>query len=167
MFRLPVGRISASVYTSPHATPDLDPLPAILNTIGSARQSIHFAIYSFTLIPVADAIIAAHDRGVTIRGVCDTLSLTTKTSQIPRLVAAGIDIHKWGAAYRLMHDKVLITDPGSRNATVALGSWNFTSQAEKANTEVLLTAAGSQVARILAPTLVAQIETSYASGTSI
>lgn len=167
LFRLPVGRITASVFTSPHATPDLDPLPAILAMIDGAKRTLDFAAYSFTLAPVADAIIAAHTRGVTVRGVCDATSLNVSTTQIPRMAAAGIDVRKWGHAYELMHDKVIICDSSTRKAAVSLGSWNMSSQAERVNVEVLLICTGTQVGRVLAPALTAQIETAYENGSAV
>jgi phosphatidylserine/phosphatidylglycerophosphate/cardiolipin synthase-like enzyme len=156
-----VGRVNAAVYLSPHPTPDLDPEPALLELIGNAKRKIRFGVYSFTLPAVADAIVAAHTAGLDVRGVGDATAWTSVTSQYPRLVADGVDVHRWGRNYRLMHDKVLVVDDWD----VALGSWNWTTQAEKVNTEVLLVVTGVQASRILAPTMTAQIEAAYANGT--
>lgn len=166
MFGLSVGRITAAVYTSPHATADLDPAPAVIAAFDAAQDVIHFAIYSITHTAIADALIAAHNRGVLVVGVADHAESSGATSQIPRLIAAGIDVKPWGSGWKLMHDKVWVTDPGSRSVTVGLGSFNWTNQAEKSNIEVLLTAKGSQVNKVLAPTIQAQITAARNAGTA-
>lgn len=153
-----VGYIHSAVYTSPHATPDLDPEPALLSAINSAKHSIEFAIYSFTLPAVAAAMVSAVKRGVTVRGIVDHDSLTGG-GQGYVIANGGADVKVWGGSYRLMHDKVLIVD----GCTVALGSYNWSTQAETENIEVLLLATGAVVERHLAPALQAAIEAGYAA----
>jgi phosphatidylserine/phosphatidylglycerophosphate/cardiolipin synthase-like enzyme len=159
---LKTGYLNGAVYTSPHATPDLDPKPALVAMLKAAKKSIRFAIYSFTLPEVADAIIAAHQAGLDVRGVVNFDAWTSATSQVQRLVAAGVDVHRWGQSYRLMHDKVAVVD----GTAVALGSYHWTTQAEKSNVEVLLIVIGRQVSRVLAPVFTKQIEDAYAAGTT-
>ncbi len=164
---LAVGSINAAVYTSPHATPALDPLPALLAVINKAKQTLHLSAYSFTLVSVADAIIAAHARGVVVRGIADRQQAAAASSQVPRLAAAGIDLHVWGSQYALTHEKALIVDADTKNATVTLGSLNFSQSALTSNVEVLLVCKGTQVSKVLAPTLVAQQDAAYAKGKPI
>lgn len=164
---LPVGRINVDVFTSPHASPDMDPMPAVVAAIDSATSTIHFAIYSLTSDPIAQAILAAHLRGVTIVGVADAVEERVSTSKVRMLVQAGIDIRMWGSAYRLMHDKVLVVDGVTPKAMVGVGSFNWTTQAEKSNVEALLIARGVQASRILAPVLIAQIVAAHDAGTPL
>lgn len=163
-YRLSVGSLRSYLYTSPHATPDLDPEPALVAAIDAATVTLDFAIYSFTLPSVADAILAAAARGVSVRGVVDGSSLAPVTSQVRRL--AGLDIRRWGGSYRLMHDKVFVVDTG-HHTHVGLGSFNWTTQAEKSNVEVLLVARGIQASRHLAPALTAQIASARDYGRAV
>lgn len=164
---LPVGRVSAEIYTSPHSTRELDPAAAVIAAIAAARSDLLFAIYSLTHVGIADAIVAARQRGLQVRGVCDATQAQTATSQVLRLRDAGIDIRRWGSSWRLMHDKVFVADASQSRATVGLGSFNWTNQAEKSNIEVLLIARGVQVSRVLGPTLAAQIRAAYDGGGSL
>jgi phosphatidylserine/phosphatidylglycerophosphate/cardiolipin synthase-like enzyme len=138
-FDLPIGRINADYFQSPHVDATLDPAPAVIDVFTRAKASIHFAIYSLTHAGIADSLVAAHQRGVEVVGVADASELKTSTSKIHRLLDAGIDVKAWGSAYRLMHDKVLVVDTGHQTH-VGLGSFNWTTQAEKSNVEVLLIA---------------------------
>jgi phosphatidylserine/phosphatidylglycerophosphate/cardiolipin synthase-like enzyme len=162
-YDLAVGSVNAFVYTSPHASADLDPAPALIAALNAAKKTIFFATYSFTYAPFADALIAAHARGVQVRGVADASEAGQVNGQVPRLVAAGIDVKRWGSTFRLMHEKAFVVDGNS----VGLGSYNWTTQAEKSNVEILLIAKGAQVARVLAPTMTAQIQASYDAGATL
>jgi phosphatidylserine/phosphatidylglycerophosphate/cardiolipin synthase-like enzyme len=158
---LAAGAISTAVYTSPHATADLDPLPALLAMVSAAKTSIYFSVYAFTLSSLSALIIEKHSAGLTIQGVADASEYGEDNAQAPVLAAAGVDLRVWGSTWNLNHEKVFVVD-GER---VSLGSFNFTTQSEKSNKEVLLIMSGKQVEKILAPTLTAQIQATYAAGT--
>src|SRR4051794_39803621 len=108
---LRVGRVNAQIYTTPHATTDLDPAPALVALIGRAKTSIYFAAYAFTLPEVAQALIAAHRRGVTVLGVVDASQLTRPNAQGVIVAQAGVPIKQWGSQYDLNHEKVVVIDP--------------------------------------------------------
>lgn len=154
--KLPVGRITAALYTSPHGSMSDDPELALVALVKSARRSIRFAIYSLTLPDVAAAIIDAHHAGLNVRGVADANTWNGSTSKLQQLADAGVDIRKWGGNYRLMHDKVAVVD-GMR---CAIGSYNWTAQAEKSNVECLVIASSSR----LALALTGQVENTYQQG---
>lgn len=162
-FDLSVGSINASVFTSPHATTDLDPEPVLLAAIGGAKRTLYFGVYSFTLAAVADAIIAAHKRGVQVVGVADTTQSTGINNQVHRVAAAGVPVTLWGGQWRLMHEKAFVVD----HNYVGLGSYNWTTQAEKENVEIFLVATGAQVAKVLASTMEIQIQAAHDKGTPI
>jgi len=93
---------------------------ALVDSIGSANDSIDLAIYSFSLPTVADALIAARDRGVEIRMVMEADNM--ESSQVKRLLAAGIPIQP-DSSDGLMHDKFVLIDKhevwaGSMNLTI-------------------------------------------------
>lgn len=162
--KLAVGKINSYYYQTPHKTDDLDPEAAVLKALNSAKESIFFAVYSFTLDSLGDAIIAAHNRGVFVQGVADLTQSGYRGSEIIRLAAAGVPVRAWGNANKLMHDKVFVVDGQTKNAKVGLGSFNWSARAESTNLEVLLVSTGVQVSRGLAPALQAQIRTAYNEG---
>ncbi len=111
------------------------PLDEILiSRISAARFSIDCAMYSFTLPNVADALIAAHQRGVQIRVIREW---ETSATQYNRLLAAGIpaiDSHFGGnhASTGLHHNKFFVFEARDNSSTlddwVLTGSWNPTFQ---------------------------------------
>jgi len=87
--------------------------------IESAQESIDVAVYDFDLKNVAQALIEAQKRGVTVRLVTDTDNL--RTEAIKMLQEADIPIvddHRGG----YMHNKFMVVD----GEKVWTGSWNFT-----------------------------------------
>jgi phosphatidylserine/phosphatidylglycerophosphate/cardiolipin synthase-like enzyme len=163
--KLVAGTVNLAVFTSPHATPELDPLPALITALNNARSTVVFAIYSLTEPTVANALIAAKTRGVVVKGVMDRGQAAGTHSVLHLLVAAGVDVRLWGSQYHLMHEKVAVIDGATRYATIVSGSYNWTASAQKSNKEVMTIISGLQVSRIVAPAWTAQIETTYANGT--
>jgi HKD family nuclease len=101
----------------------------IMERINQATYSIDMAVYSFFgMQDVADAIIAAKNRGVKIRVVYD--NRTTQNS-MQALINAGIPVLKRTSGLNgIMHNKFFIFD--SRDSIVTndwlwTGSWNVTS----------------------------------------
>jgi phosphatidylserine/phosphatidylglycerophosphate/cardiolipin synthase-like enzyme len=94
--------------------------------------------------------------------VVDATQMGGSTSTAKSLVAAGIKVHSWGAPFRLMHDKVLVVD----TKVCALGSYNWTTQAQKSNVEVLLMTRG-RVGNRLAQALSQQVLTTFSEGKPI
>lgn len=151
------GRATIEYYCSPHPTPDLDPEPALIKLIESAKVSLLVGIYSLTLPAVAAAILAAVGDGIGVRMLVDASEMTGATSQVPALVKAGVDLRCWGSSYRLMHAKVVIAD----SEHCGWGSYNFSGIAENDDIEIFTTATD----RTLAAYFTSLIETAYAAGT--
>lgn len=108
-------------FTSPGADPaGSDALTAaVAADIAAADTSVDIAMYNFSLKPVADALLAAHQRGVRVRMVTDSDALDG--SQLQRLQSGGIQVigdRREG----LMHNKFIILD----GAVVWMGSLNLT-----------------------------------------
>ncbi len=105
----------------------------VVRTIAGATRSIHVAAYEFTSRPIADALIAAHDRGVDVEVVADKSQRKSKASKIPVLrqhsIATRINDH-----YHILHDKFMVID----GAVLELGSFNYTASAENSNAENVL-----------------------------
>ena len=98
----------------------------LIEKINAAQTSIHIASFEFDLTPVADALIAAKQRGVDVRWVTDDEEgLESDTNpgrgQFAMLQKAGIEVRS-DTRSALMHNKFWIFD----NQTVWTGSTNIT-----------------------------------------
>ncbi|HLF75006.1 MAG TPA: phospholipase D-like domain-containing protein [Anaerolineales bacterium] len=91
----------------------------LVDAIDAARLSIDVAVYSLSLNSVRNALLNAHDRGVTVRMVMETGNMERSDPEI--LMAAGIPI-VGDDGDGLMHNKFMVID----RSEVWLGSMNFT-----------------------------------------
>jgi phosphatidylserine/phosphatidylglycerophosphate/cardiolipin synthase-like enzyme len=99
----------------------------LIGYINDAQHTIHVAAYEFDLTPVAEALVAAHQRGVEVEWVTDDeygieVDQDPGHGQFAMLERAGIPV-KDDARGALMHDKFWIFDDqvvwtGSTNITV-------------------------------------------------
>ncbi len=108
----------------------------LIALIDSAKTHVYFAIYEFTLKDVADALVAAKERGLDVRGLVDSTESASSYDQpiIQELVAAGIPVEteKHADGNGIMHIKALVTD-----SAYAMGSYNWTGSATTENDEIL------------------------------
>ena len=103
----------------------------LIRHIDDAQQSIHVASFEFNITPVAEALIAAHQRGVDVKWVTDDehgieADEEDEHGQFAMLEDAGIEVRDDGRT-ALMHNKFWIFDgqivwTGSTNITVN-GIW--------------------------------------------
>ncbi len=98
----------------------------LIDKINAAQTSIHIASFEFNLTPVAEALVAAHQRGVDVRWVTDDeygleADSDPDGGQFAMLTEAGIEVRDDGRS-ALMHDKFWIFD----GETVWTGSTNIT-----------------------------------------
>jgi len=91
----------------------------LVAAIEAARLSIDVAAYSLTLNSVRNALLNAHDRGVTVRMVMESTNMDTSDVEI--LLEAGVPI-VGDEQDGLMHNKFMVID----KAEIWLGSMNFT-----------------------------------------
>lgn len=108
----------------------------IIALIDAAKSRIYFAIYTFTLPSIADALVEAKKRGIDVRGVVDS-GQSSNSYGAPitaKLQAAGISVvtEKHSTGNGIMHIKLIVTD-----SAYALGSYNWTSSATTINDEIL------------------------------
>jgi len=100
----------------------------LLNRINSATYSIDLALYSFYgMNDIANAIIAAKNRGVKVRIVYDNRNIQ---SSMQMLLNAGIKMSQRPSMDGIMHNKFFIFDArdnDTKNDWVWTGSWNVTS----------------------------------------
>jgi len=119
-------------FTDPQKVNDPDNLSGsipekLIALIDNAQRTIHIASFEFNLTPVAEALIAAHKRGVEVRWVTDDehgieADEEEGHGQFKMLKKAGIEVKDDGRG-ALMHDKFWIFDgqmvwTGSTNITV-------------------------------------------------
>lgn len=142
--KLSVGRGNIQVFQTPTKDPKLDPEPALWGLISRAKTEVAFAIYSFTLQSVADALLSCRAAGVPIFGVADRGQASNPKSQIPVLVQAGVDVLVTGTQYNLMHIKVVVVD----RKWVGMGSYNWTTGAEHSNAEMFVILTSTKLAEV-------------------
>jgi len=106
---------------------------AVTNVLAQATNSILVQAYSFTSAPIAEALVAAHRRGVKVQVILDHSQRTEKYSEADFLIHAGIPT-LIDAQHAIAHNKIMIID----GYTVLTGSFNFTKAAEEKNAENLL-----------------------------
>ncbi len=96
---------------------------ALLALIGSANASIDVALYGLNRQSIVDALVSAHDRGVTVRVVGDDEAATGDYSaSYQALTGAGITVITDTSTSKIQHNKFLVFD----SQVVWTGSTNFT-----------------------------------------
>ncbi|MGD8396122.1 MAG: phospholipase D-like domain-containing protein [Candidatus Eiseniibacteriota bacterium] len=124
----------------------------LISYFDAAQHSIDAAFYSLTLSHVADALIAAHQRGVQVRVIRD---YDQSATQYNRLAAAGIpiiDSHFGGnhASGGVHHNKFWVIDARDETSTlddwVVTGSWNPSYNGTNVNAENILVIKDAEVA---------------------
>ena len=106
---------------------------AVVKNLDQAEKSVLVQAYSFTSLPIAEALVNAHKRGVKVKVLLDKSQRRGKGSKLELLVNAGIPV-SIDTKHSIAHNKVMIID----GVTVITGSFNFTTAAEDRNAENLL-----------------------------
>ncbi len=102
----------------------------IVSSINRAQKSIYVMAYSFTSEPIAQALNAAHLRGVDVKVLIDKSQESEKYSQLNFLAEHKIPIYI-DVVSGIAHNKVMIFD----GRYVLTGSFNFSKAAESRNAE--------------------------------
>lgn len=119
-------------------TPGDDAATLIVASIRGAREQILVQAYSFTHKGIAEALVAARQRGLDVRVIADhDQTYNIATSVVVDLARRGVPV--WlDSEHAAAHDKVMVIDPGQAEATVITGSYNFTHAAQYRNAENLI-----------------------------
>jgi phosphatidylserine/phosphatidylglycerophosphate/cardiolipin synthase-like enzyme len=106
----------------------------VASVIDHAQKYVYFAVYTFTMSTIADALIRAKRRGVVVWGITDADQATVPQEALilSRLNEAGITVETQKHQDGIMHIKAVVTD-----SEYASGSYNWTASATTANDEVL------------------------------
>jgi len=120
----------------------------LIKLINTTEHSIHIAAFEFGLTPVAEALIAAHQRGVEIQWVTDDENGTDADEeegrgQFAMLDKAGIEVIDDGRS-ALMHNKFIIFD----GQIVWTGSTNLTENGNFRNNNNVIVIRSTKVAEM-------------------
>jgi phosphatidylserine/phosphatidylglycerophosphate/cardiolipin synthase-like enzyme len=120
----------------------------LIDYINGSQRTIHVAAFEFNLTPVAEALIAAHKRGVEVQWVTDDengieADEEEDHGQFAMLEKAGIEVHDDGRA-ALMHNKFWVFD----GQTVWTGSTNITVNGNFRNNNNVIVIHSPQVSAI-------------------
>ena len=117
------------VFFSPHG----GATEAAVKALAQATNSVLAQAYSFTSVPLAEALLAAKRRGVSVQVILDRSQGTEKYSEADFLIHNEIPT-LIDAKHAIAHNKIIIID----DFVVLTGSFNFTRAAEEKNAENLL-----------------------------
>ena len=120
-------------------TPGQDAAGLIIETIANARHQILVQAFSFTHDGIAQALVAAHHRGVEVKLIADREQTQQMGhGQVPVMAAAGVAVWLDGE-HQSAHNKIMVLD----GDTVVTGSYNFTKAAQFKNAENVLVIHGN------------------------
>jgi phosphatidylserine/phosphatidylglycerophosphate/cardiolipin synthase-like enzyme len=115
------------VYFSPEDRCD----EKVAGLINQAVQEVHIAVYSFNRYTIAEAVVEAHRRGVSVRVIVDA-DQAGNTPRDEYLEGQGVPLLRIDyPGYGAMHHKFAVID----RRIVVTGSYNWTSNATMNNNE--------------------------------
>jgi phosphatidylserine/phosphatidylglycerophosphate/cardiolipin synthase-like enzyme len=120
----------------------------IIAAIAGAKHEVLVNAYSFTQRRISGALVAARRRGVSVQVIADSQQAATLPQNVlAELAKGGVDV--WlDSNYQAAHNKVVIVDADTANATTITGSYNFTVAAQWHNAEnVVILRDNREVAR--------------------
>jgi len=120
----------ASVPIESYFSPSDGTTAKIVNAINSANYTLDFATFTFNHNDIGDAVIAAKNRGVIVRGIIENVNYLG--SEYPGLVSNGINVLSHLNVPYDFHHKYGIVDAGypASDPLVIMGSHNWTNSAE-------------------------------------
>jgi len=120
----------------------------IIAASAAAKREVLVNAYSFTQRRISGALVAARKRGVSVQVIADSQQAATLPQNVLlELVKGGVDV--WlDSNYQAAHNKVVIVDADTANATTITGSYNFTVAAQWHNAEnIVILRDNQEVAR--------------------
>jgi phosphatidylserine/phosphatidylglycerophosphate/cardiolipin synthase-like enzyme len=116
-------------------------MPAIIEVVQGAQQSISFMAFSFTDYDLAKAMLDRREAGVQVAGIFEQRGANTEYSECNTLLDAGAEVRLDGNP-RTFHHKVIIVD----DSIVVIGSFNYSTNAAESNDENLIIVHDPEVA---------------------
>lgn len=109
----------------------------IIQVVEDAHSQVLVQAYLMTSKKIAQALITAHERGIDVRVLADQTQSRIASAKLGMLEAAGVPV--WlETKYENAHNKVIIVDASTPDATIVTGSFNFTWNAQHRNAENIL-----------------------------
>lgn len=103
----------------------------IIHCLMNAKKSINISVFCISNIPIANAILNAHSRGIPIRIIISN-NILKNSNEIKSFLIAGINIkYQKDSANTYMHNKFAVID----STWLINGSMNWTHQATYLNWE--------------------------------
>jgi phosphatidylserine/phosphatidylglycerophosphate/cardiolipin synthase-like enzyme len=102
----------------------------LVQAINKAQKSVFVQAYSFTSLPIAQALVAKRQQNRLVEVIVDKGDIKGKGSMIKFLVDGGVPVYI-DDKHAIAHNKVIVID----DETVFTGSFNFTKAAEESNAE--------------------------------
>jgi phosphatidylserine/phosphatidylglycerophosphate/cardiolipin synthase-like enzyme len=107
----------------------------IIAAIDRAQTEILVHAYTFTHRRIAQALINARRRGVTVAVLADReQARAVPQNVLSQLASGGVEVWLDGN-FAAAHNKVIVIDAGLPRATTITGSYNFTLAAQRSNAE--------------------------------
>lgn len=116
---------------------------AIIPVVNFAQSSVRFLAFSYTDYPLANAMIARVQNGVSVAGVYEKVGSDTEAAEFRTLFCGGVAVRKDGNP-GFMHNKVIIVD----GRFVITGSMNFSTSAEESNDENVIILDSPEIASL-------------------
>lgn len=119
--RYAVADGSVEIWFSPQDSP----IDMLIQRINDARQSVDFCIFAYTLDDLAEAMIEAKNRGISVRGIFDEGCVADSTvTEYYSLLDAEVDVIIDPCPYAF-HHKFIVIDANGDEPMVITGSGNF------------------------------------------
>lgn len=147
-FEFPFGSkapetIAASGTVQLAFSPEDDAGEIIALAVRGSHKQVLVQAFSFTHRKIADALIAAKRRGVDVQLIADGTQIRKmERGLVPGIAAAGVPTFV-DSAHDSAHNKIMVIDAGTPQATVITGSFNFTQAAQHKNAENLVVFRGN------------------------
>jgi len=124
-------------------SPEQDVAALVIKNINLAHRQILVQAYSFTHRGIAQALIAAQQRGVDVKLIADGEQTEhIKGEKVSSMAQSGVQV--WiDSQHQNAHNKVMVIDVDTPQVAVITGSYNFTYAAQYYNAENLLVIHGN------------------------
>jgi len=121
-----------------------DPVDQILiSIIDQAKRQVLVQAFSFTHKGIARALVDATRRGVRVEVMADgRQDRQLESSVLDDLARNRVPVYI-AHARTSAHNKVIVVDPGTRDAVLVTGSYNFTIAAQRRNAENIVVMRGN------------------------
>lgn len=122
--------MSSTTYVSTYFSPHRGVAETLIGFIDRCQKHICVAVYSITHDDIANALIRAHNRGVSVRVLTDKMQAGLRYADADRMRMAGIEV-RLGMQSGSLHNKFVLGD----GTAVGTGSFNWSTNADQRNAE--------------------------------